>query len=479
MSKTYKVPGVYIEEVNKFPISVADVGTAIPAFIGRTQFYRDENGLEIVRSENVKPKPIRINSFLDYQKHFGGFCSEHQIFTTIVTDTTDIAGVIISRKIKSTVNKTLLSGNYMYYAIQMFYGNGGGPCYIISTGDYSSTFNNENGDVALEASSKVDEVTMLIFTDKHAENDGIRTGYKLLYGKALNECKKLGDRIAIFDPWIVSGNTYIDADIIRADFENNNLEYGCTYYPWLQTTMFYGYNGDELIISHKNGSINGAFDGMNLTAIKAIDSNTYELIKAEVNNNKIDLPPSSAVAGIMVHVDNNRGVWKAPANETIIMTTLPTVKVTSDQQESLTIDTTTGKSINVIRFFPERGTIIWGARTLKGNDNEWKYISVRRFFNYVEESIKKSTGFVVFEPNEASTWIKVKSMCDNFLNQLWRNGALQGAKPNEAFFVNIGLGVTMTNIDILEGKIIIEIGLAAVRPAEFIILRFSCRTQSS
>jgi uncharacterized protein len=122
---------------------------------------------------------------------------------------------------------------------------------------------------------------------------------------------------------------------------------------------------------------------------------------------------------------------------------------------------------------------VWGARTLAGNDLEWRYVPVRRLFIMIEESIKKATEFVVFEPNDANTWVRVKGMINNFLTEMWKNGALAGAKPEHAFFVNCGLGETMTSIDILEGKLIVEIGLAAVRPAEFIILRFSHKLQES
>ena len=133
----------------------------------------------------------------------------------------------------------------------------------------------------------------------------------------------------------------------------------------------------------------------------------------------------------------------------------------------------TGKSVNAIREFSGKGILIWGARTLAGNDNEWRYISVRRFYNMVEESVKKATAKFVFEPNDANTWMKVKSMIENYLVIQWRQGALQGAKPNEAFFVKVGLGETMSAQDILEGRMIVEIGMAVVRPAEFIILKFS------
>ncbi|MDL5045439.1 phage tail sheath C-terminal domain-containing protein [Oscillatoria amoena NRMC-F 0135] len=178
-------------------------------------------------------------------------------------------------------------------------------------------------------------------------------------------------------------------------------------------------------------------------------------------------------------VDNQRGVWKAPANESVLSIVGPTIKVTAEEQEVLNVDATSGKSINVVRTFTGKGTLVWGARTLAGNDNEWRYVNVRRFYNFAEESIKKASEFVVFEPNDANTWVRVKTMIENFLTTLWRQGALQGAVPADAFFVNVGLGVTMTSLDILEGRLNIEIGMAVVRPAEFIILKFSHLLQKS
>lgn len=123
--------------------------------------------------------------------------------------------------------------------------------------------------------------------------------------------------------------------------------------------------------------------------------------------------------------------------------------------------------------------MVWGARTLAGNSNEWRYISVRRFFNMVEESTRKATLPFVFEPNDANTWIKVRAMIENFLVLQWRAGALAGAKPDHAFYVRCGLGTTMTSLDILEGRMNVEIGMAVVRPAEFIILQFSHKMQES
>lgn len=190
-------------------------------------------------------------------------------------------------------------------------------------------------------------------------------------------------------------------------------------------------------------------------------------------------PPSGAIAGIYALVDNQRGVWKAPANVSLNGVIAPAESFTTSETDALNVDATAGKSINAIRAFVGKGTLVWGARTLAGNDNEWRYISVRRFFNMVEESIKKSTYWAVFEPNDANTWVKVRGMIENYLTQKWREGALAGATTKDAFFVRCGLGVTMSAQDILEGRMNVEIGMAVVRPAEFIILKFSHKLQTS
>ena len=204
-------------------------------------------------------------------------------------------------------------------------------------------------------------------------------------------------------------------------------------------------------------------------------SNIVKSIKREMAK----LPPSGAIAGIYARVDAAKGVWKAPANESINSITGPVYAISADEQASLNVDTQAGKSVNAIRTFTGKGTLVWGARTLAGNDNEWRYVSVRRFFNMVEESSRKATESFVFEANDANTWVKVQGMIENFLTTLRRAGALQGAKAEHAFYVSVGLGKTMTALDILEGRMIVEIGMAVVRPAEFIILRFSHKMAES
>ena len=223
----------------------------------------------------------------------------------------------------------------------------------------------------------------------------------------------------------------------------------------------------------------GAASTPALSALLPNESVAYYAAKSAIRKLHPVLPPTPAVAGVIAATDATRGVWKAPANVALTSVFDVTDFVTDGEQANMNIDPATGKSVNAIRPFTGKGILVWGARTLDGNSSEWKYISVRRFFIMVEESTKKATAAFVFEPNDANTWIKVRAMIENYLTLLWREGALAGSKPEHAFFVKCGLGQTMTAQDILDGKLIVEIGMAAVRPAEFIILRFMHKLQES
>ena len=261
----------------------------------------------------------------------------------------------------------------------------------------------------------------------------------------------------------------------RDHFGNNNLKYGAAYYPFLKTAINHFVNTGE---TNVDVAVNGGA-AADLATFKTSNTAVYNAVKAALQDHYVVLPPSGAVAGVYAATDNARGVWKAPANMSLANVIEPVVKLTNALQDDLNVDATSGKSINALRAFSGKGTLVWGARTLAGNDNEWRYIPVRRFFNMVEESVKKSTYWAVFEPNTANTWVKVRGMIENYLTQKWRDGALAGATTKEAFFVRCGLGVTMSAQDILEGRMIVEIGMAVVRPAEFIILRFSHKLQTS
>lgn len=205
----------------------------------------------------------------------------------------------------------------------------------------------------------------------------------------------------------------------------------------------------------------------------------YKTILQGLNDSSTAVPPSGAMVGVFAATDRDRGVWKAPANVSLNSVLGPYHIYAATELDALNIDVNAGKSINAIRTFAGKGTLVWGARTLAGNDNEWRYVPVRRFYVNVEESIKKSTYWAVFEPNNANTWIRVKGMIESYLTNKWKEGALVGAKPDEAFFVRVGLGQTMTADDVLNGYMKVEIGMAVVRPAEFIVLKFSHKLQQS
>ncbi len=551
---TYKTPNVYVEEISTFPPSVAEVSTAIPAFIGYTE-----------KGEDLKNIPTRIGSILEYETLFG----KAQPTQFEVTLNGDAIASINDPQLKYL----------MYYALRLYFDNGGGSCYIVSVGQYSTeALKKADFEAGLSALEKEDEPTLILLTD--AVNLS-QTDYYELSQKALGQCNKLKDRFAILD--VLPNKTSVGQ--AATDFRNNLqvsevdlLKYGAAYYPYLQTSLNYYYTDNSVTIEgvkttstrgeyktddngilvtytgsesnkpkviitvgqpgnrinidfeitnntltiklpsagasveaivdkwqERDKSTNASFQiestgtgngsqnvtqaveatpltftsasNSSLGRMKTSNTDFYNKIKTELTKKRVVLPPSAAVAGIYARVDRDRGVWKAPANVSLASVLAPTVKISNEEQENLNVDPTAGKSINAIRSFTGKGTLVWGARTLAGNDNEWRYIPVRRLFNLIEESIQKATSFVVFESNNAITWLKVKSLIESYLEGLWRQGALAGTTPEQAFFVNIGLGKSMTQQDVLEGRLIVEIGIAAVRPAEFIILRFSHKLQ--
>jgi phage tail sheath protein FI len=179
------------------------------------------------------------------------------------------------------------------------------------------------------------------------------------------------------------------------------------------------------------------------------------------------VPPSGFVAGVMARTDRGRGVHKAPGNERVSGIIGLTEQYTQTRQEGLN-----PYGVNLIRSFPGRGTRIWGARNAT-DDTTWRYVNVRRLFNMVETSVDRGTQWVVFEPNTATTWLRVKASVEGFLDQLWRAGALAGDSAEQAYRVRIGLGQTMTEADIDLGLVVTEVAIAPAKPAEFVVFRFS------
>jgi hypothetical protein len=485
MAGKYKTPGVYVEEISTIPPSVAQVETAIPAFIGYTE-KAEKDGQDLVG------KPTRISALTEYEEYFGkvdpllsnGSIKEPRILVDVQMQNdgtvTTIRKIVPKLDDASTIFR-------MYYGLKLFFDNGGGPCYIVSAGTTESSLDitNARDDFtnALNKLKNEDEPTLILFPDAH-----LITGdspYYGLYDDAVSQCANLKDRFTIIDVKKPENDSDDPVAVMRGE-SLTSPKYGAVYYPDLRTNYGYIYDDSmvivtESIIDTTTGSIStNASVTLDQTDNLELSDFEYNAIKAEINRVlRVVIPPGCAMAGIYARVDRDRGVWKAPANVTVRSVIEPVVKISDEEQKSMNVDTQAGKSVNAIRSFRGKGVLVWGARTLAGNDNEWRYVSVRRFFNMVEESVKKSSSWVVFEPNDANTWNRVKAMIGNYLTTLWRDGAMAGAKPEESFFVKVGLGETMTSLDILEGRMNIEIGMAVARPAEFIILKFSHKLQES
>ncbi len=553
---TYRTPGVYVEEISTLPPSVAEVATAVPAFIGHTRTMPADVG---------SPAIVRIATMLEFETVFGG----PQWVKFTVTEPSDPAASPVVAPVAPT-NAFLL-----YYAVSHYFRNGGGPCYVVSVGAYDVAPTKALFSAGLLALEREDEPTLIVLTD--AAGLLSPTDYYALCGEALAQCKKLGDRFTIID--IPKG----DWKAFRNDSNlSANLMYGAAYHPFLRTSMSYDFRdadvsvtraasantgatgslalggADGIMVSFAGvvtdtptvavdggtrtgqlgfsvtngalkmtnannkagGDIAGAWStwkqtnapaGFDITvngagtatitnatdlpaapipltasssaatlaSIKSSETALYNKAKAALAEQRLKLPPSAAMAGVYARVDREQGVWKAPANVGLLGVIGPVSKITNDDQDLLNVDQTGGKSINAIREFTGKGTLVWGGRTLAGNDNEWRYVSVRRLFIMIEESTQKATVFAVFEPNDQTTWLKVKAMVESYLYGLWQQGALAGAKPEDAYYVHVGLGTTMTSDDVLNGRMIVEIGVAAVRPAEFIVLRFSHKLQTA
>ena len=205
----------------------------------------------------------------------------------------------------------------------------------------------------------------------------------------------------------------------------------------------------------------------------------YARVIDNITRYRNTLPVAPAMAGVYTAVDTNRGVWKAPANVGLSGVIAPTVNLSDNDQARLNVDAVSGKSINAIRPFPGQGVMVWGGRTLDGNSQDWRFINVRRTMIMLEQSIKLAARAYVFEPNDANTWVTVQSMISNFLFNLWKQGALAGSKPDDAYSVAVGLGTTMTAQDILDGYMNVFVKVAISRPAEFIVLNFQQQMQKS
>lgn len=504
----YKTPGVYIKEKNAFGNSVVEAETAIPAFIGFTE--KASNG-----DNSLLNQPWKITSMTEFTTYFGG--APQNKFTLNVGE---------NNQLELKEPNVIFT---LYYQMVMFFANGGSTCYVVSVGNYASEtpITGDQVKTALTALEKEPEVTMIVVPEAVYSSN-----YTNIMTDVLQHCgNTMKNRIAILDVQPKkSENEIIDKQIeaFRNAVGSNYMSFGVAYYPWLNTSVL----SDNDIILDVNDNVfeQASFfgddskmqnfftaalaeikegkkkviveetdeNGKTKTKEETVDISSKELAACKNNlqkallqnclmyksyikqiKDKLNLlPPSAAMAGIYTAVDNNRGVWKAPANVTVSYVTSPAEVINDYLQENLNMPMN-GKAVNAIRTFPGEGIKVWGARTLDGNSQDWRYINVRRTMLFLEESVKNAARAYVFEPNDAGTWINMKCMIENFLRSVWKRGGLAGATPEDAFEVHVGLGDTMTGEDILEGILRITVLVAISRPAEFIEITFQQQMQKS
>jgi len=311
-----------------------------------------------------------------------------------------------------------------------FFQNGGGRCYVVNVGAGGGLVGTGRGRAGLQALEAVDEVAIVAapgYTGAEA------------YDALLSHCELLRDRVAILDPvedFAVERLTRVATAPARAKKDDppdgtdhsgqraRQSDYGTMYAPWL-------------------------------------------VIRDPMTGALVTQPPSGHVAGVWARSDTLRGVHKAPANETVRGALDLTYQVTRQEQELLN-----PAGVNCIRYFTAEGIRIWGARTLAAESSEWRYLNVRRLFNMLEESIAGGTRWMVFEPNEYGLWRSIRRDISAFLTRVWRDGALLGRTPQEAFFVKCD-EETNPPESIDAGQVVALIGLAPVKPAEFVVFRLS------
>jgi phage tail sheath protein FI len=462
---TYLYPGFKDKEISVFPPLVEEVESAFPGFIGYTAkaTLKEANDLILV--------PTRIHSMKEFDIPFGP-PYENQIEITVTKDSSN-------KYFLSCLSEPALQ-YLLYFSVSSYFENGGKTCYILSVGTYQTP-----QQVFLEKGPESQNFGLLDGLNKLADVGGITLivipeavklqvkDYSLLVQATLKQCYQLGNRFAIFDLYH-GENCDPDLSLDRSFFGNNYLGYGAVYYPFVRTVETSYVNPEKT-----NVSVTHTDKAANLCELKITNTPLYKFIKTELKKRHVVLPASGAVAGAYVTTDKNRGVWKSPSNLSLAGMSKPVVHIDNRLLNLLQADQDSGKSINCIRFIPNKKPLVWGARTLAGNDNEWQYVPVSRFIIMVKESLRKSTCWVVFEPNNESTWSKVRLMIRNYLTLKWQEGALAGITPQQAFFVNCGFGTTMTTQDISEGKMNIEVGMAMLCPTEFATLRFSHQLNSS
>ena len=528
-------PGVYVTEFSAFPPSIVGVATAIPIFVGYTEYATDPT--------NKKPvymQAIELSSMADYYSYFGyGLNPQYDVVLSTIDDydfqAPDASGTLQYYKVGNTLSVQF----NMFTALKLFYANGGGRCYVVSVGNYAGVQSTQPftgtpvapKESVLESGLDVahDQVgpTMLVVPDACLLT---QLDYGTLTTYQLKQASQLQDRVAILDMWGALDPTTWSTDAFKTQAGAFYTEigqsaayvsYGTAYGPALQTSILTTNDVDYTNLSLPPVTGTNALQAL-LTEQAALIYNPGNLAAPHQPPNYVDVmaqitaafatpvpppstvatidqylcnaipllaqiesimvsklnvaPPCGVMAGIWTANDANRGVWNAPANMSAVSVVAPKVMLTDGNQGDYNVPLN-GYAINILRAFNNRGTVVWGARTLDGNSNDYRYIQVRRTLVYIEQSIKTALQPFVFAANVGTTWVTVTGMISNFLTSLWTQGGLMGDKASDAFTVQCGLGSTMTGLDVLNGYMIVAVTLQMVHPAEFIELTFTQKMQ--
>ena len=500
MATTLATPGVYIEEKSSFGSSVVPVATAIPAFVGYTE--KASRG-----SKDLTNQPTKISSLGQYEQFFGGAPDTKFNIEASEDSATGF-------KLSFVEDSRYL----LHSAMRLFYTNGGGDCYIVSVGNYGDKIDagqlndpKGGGIVTLE---KFLEPTLLVVPDAVLLSEADCFSVQ---AAMLQHCGyKMKNRFAILDVYNgTEERTFDEEDIInkfREGVGSNFLQWGASYYPFLNTAIIKSSEIDYTRVANLDGLVEilskevadnleadniteARAEGINAEIAKISEDNDAEAVKsvnatltvispklnmviAEMSEMLNVMAPSSAMAGAYTMVDNTSSVAQSPANISLGSVVSTTVNINNDNQEDLNLPLN-GKAVNAIRSFQGKGVLVWGARTLDGNSQDFRYISVRRTLTFLEQSIKFAAEAFVFAPNNATTWSTLRATVANFLTNQWQSGLLAGQSPEDAFEIEIGLGSTMTPNDVLDGLLKMTVRVALTRPAEFIVITFEQQQQKS
>jgi hypothetical protein len=408
---SYLAPGIYIEEIPTGPRPISAVGTSVAGFVG----LAPDAGAFVNR-------PVAVDSWEQFLRRFAPAEGE--------PEPTDLAR-----------------------AVHGFFLNGGGRCYIVNVGKDGEYVGDARRRKGIDILEEADEVAIVAAPGQ--SDAGV-------HDALVNHCEKMKDRVAILDPPAEVG----DLELLK------KLET-----PPAKPKPPLPAGGGPAAPGAGGGGGGGAIQpggaGGGGLLPRPSDGGfsafyfPYIEVKDPFNpKENVFVPPSGHVAGIYARSDMTRGVHKAPANEVIRGALNVRYNVTRAEQEGLN-----PLGVNCIRFFPRGGIRVWGARTRTAEESsEWRYINVRRLFAMIEKSILLNTNWVVFEPNDETLWKSIRRDVGAFLRQLWRDGALMGRTPAEAFFVKCDADTNPPE-SIGEGRVVTVIGVAPVRPAEFVIFR--------